>query len=58
MGKRKGSVDQSSSRHVKLAVVEKQLDVETPYLGKKNKKKNIKKKPAVFSCLKANFNVL
>jgi hypothetical protein len=33
MGKRKGSVDQSSSRHVKLSVVEKQAEVETPYLG-------------------------
>lgn len=34
MGKRKNSVDHSSSRHVKVEIVEKQLDVETPYLGK------------------------
>lgn len=34
MGKRKASVDHSSSsRHVKVEIVEKQLDVETPYLG-------------------------
>ncbi|KAL0141829.1 RNA polymerase I associated factor, A49-like protein [Mucor lusitanicus] len=34
MGKRKASVDHSSSsRHVKVEIVEKQLDVETPYLA-------------------------
>ncbi|KAG2198997.1 hypothetical protein INT46_005537 [Mucor plumbeus] len=33
MGKRKNSVDHSSSRHVKVEIVEKKLDVETPYLA-------------------------
>lgn len=33
MGKRKSTEEHTSSRHVKVNAVEKETDVETPYLG-------------------------
>lgn len=34
MGKRKSTEEHSTSRHVKVNTVEKESEVETPYLGK------------------------